>query len=1149
MGKTIRKQMKGMSWMAKVSMVLMITLLTSVFMYEGMYKPKGAEAAIAPLAAWSSVYRGAAYPASYSYTVPAGDKRMLVVGVTSTTSAAITQTISVSYNGVAMTAAPNNDNGANVTHSYLFYQNQGTSASSTVANIVVTMSGGTSSYNYIYAATYSGVDQSASPIRNSQGFNSSASTTAVGPFTTALTASTGDMAVEMINLTRTGSSSSSSARTISTWATGWSSALGPNSVGLTTTPNYAISSYAATNSALTNLTSQHTASSSSSFLRSMVAMSIKAFSGPTVTLANPDNGAPGATLDVTITGANFVSGATANFGGGITVNNTTFNSPTSLTANISIESIAALGVRTVTVTNPDLTTGSADVFAVLSASTPTISTVSPAALGQGATNVDVTIIGTNFVAGSVITDGTGVTVNSTTYVSPTQLTANITVPGSTTTGARNLTVTNPDTSFSTKSGALTINARPTITSTTPASQALGYTGNVTVTGTGFVNGAAANFGSGITVNSTTYVSATSLTANITIGTGAVTGARTVSVTNPDFGNNVSATNVFAVYDPAAAPTITSISPVALAAGLTSVPFTVNGTNFATGATVTVSGTLVTVAVSSVTPTQITGTITATTAATTGVRNITVTNLDTQTVTGTGLLTVTARPAATFASPVSGVQGATNLNVTITGSGFVAGAPLAAVFSNTGITVNSTTFVDATHIIANVNIAAAATGTSTITVTNGDGNTTAASGTIFQVTTASAVAITSITPRTYSQGATGVLMDIYGANFVSGATVTFSSSRFVVASSLTQTGPTTFVDAGHLQVLVNITTSSAATSNVMITNPDATTYTATAAVASVTRPTITSVSPSAGLAGNAFDLTFTGTGFQIGATVTVTTGSGITVSNVVVASATSITAHIAVDSAATLGVQTIAITNPDNGFNTATFNVTSLTAPTLTSMTPASIGLGATNLNVDLYGTNFNSGIILTSLSFGTNVTVNSATFVDATHLQANITVSTSATAGARNVTVTNPNNEAAIGSVLTLTARPGTATLAPANGSLGSTFPMTITTSALIAGPGFGISIPGGGVTVDTVTLVSATSATANVTIDPSYIVAPLGARTLTITNGDYGTRTATFTVRGAVPTATTVSPSLRQGAVAQTVTITVPTSIPVPQLRSAILA
>ena len=45
MGKIITKKIKGMGWTAKIGLVLLCTLLTSVFMYEGWYKPRFTEAA------------------------------------------------------------------------------------------------------------------------------------------------------------------------------------------------------------------------------------------------------------------------------------------------------------------------------------------------------------------------------------------------------------------------------------------------------------------------------------------------------------------------------------------------------------------------------------------------------------------------------------------------------------------------------------------------------------------------------------------------------------------------------------------------------------------------------------------------------------------------------------------------------------------------------------------------------------------------------------------------------------------------------------------------------------------------------------------------------------------------------------------------
>ena len=190
---------------------------------------------------------------------------------------------------------------------------------------------------------------------------------------------------------------------------------------------------------------------------------------------------------------------------------------------------------------------------------PTVTTISPTSAGQGATNATITINGTKFISGAIASfSGTGVTVNSTTFVSATKLTASVTIAANAATGARGLTVTNPDTGAVTSAGIFTVNAKPTVTSTTAGG--LGATNlNVTINGTGFASGAglaAAFSGTGITVNSTTYVSAIKLTANVSIASNAASGTRDVTVTNGDSGVGTG-TGVFTVN---AAPAITSLAP-------------------------------------------------------------------------------------------------------------------------------------------------------------------------------------------------------------------------------------------------------------------------------------------------------------------------------------------------------------------------------------------------------------------------------------------------------------------------------------------------------------------------------------------------------------------------------------------------------------
>jgi hypothetical protein len=78
---------------------------------------------------------------------------------------------------------------------------------------------------------------------------------------------------------------------------------------------------------------------------------------PRVTLAEPDNGSRGQTLDITITGQNthFIGGTSVvSFSGtGITVNNTNVTSQTTAVANITIASDATLGFRDVLITTGD----------------------------------------------------------------------------------------------------------------------------------------------------------------------------------------------------------------------------------------------------------------------------------------------------------------------------------------------------------------------------------------------------------------------------------------------------------------------------------------------------------------------------------------------------------------------------------------------------------------------------------------------------------------------------------------------------------------------------------------------------------------------------------------------------------------------------
>ncbi|MBN2057376.1 MAG: IPT/TIG domain-containing protein [Candidatus Saganbacteria bacterium] len=231
---------------------------------------------------------------------------------------------------------------------------------------------------------------------------------------------------------------------------------------------------------------------------------------------------------------------------------------------------------------------------------PTITSIAPSTANQGDT-LGVVIQGTNFLEGltssSLTFSASGVTVNSLTRDSDSQISVNISIGGAATTGLSDITLTNADAGFVTETNAFSINpvgvTPPTITSITPEAggqNAVGMT--VTIIGSNFHTASTPEVvfrNGGITVNSLTN-DATSITANISISATAATTWRTVSVQNTDDSGITSKNNLFKVNP---APSISTLiprpSPVRIS-GLAgaSGSYYIKGDNFADGAAVSFS---------------------------------------------------------------------------------------------------------------------------------------------------------------------------------------------------------------------------------------------------------------------------------------------------------------------------------------------------------------------------------------------------------------------------------------------------------------------------------------------------------------------------------------------------------------------------------
>src|SRR5581483_6207697 len=628
---------------------------------------------------------------------------------------------------------------------------------------------------------------------------------------------------------------------------------------------------------------------------------------PVLTSITPNVGSQGATVPVTLTGSNFVSGDSVGINNeSVGVINVNVVSSTQITATFVIAANAPLGQASVFVSAISNSSGSVP-FAIVPP-VPSLSLINPSSGAVGA-GVPVTLLGANFLQGATVNvNSSDVTVSNVNVVSTSQITATFVIAPTAAIGPVAVSVS---TSGGT-SGTLNFNVAPpppTLSSITPATGVQGAVVPVTLTGTNFVSGASVGVSStGVTVSNVNVVSSTQITATLSIAFGTPTGSISVTVTT----SGGTATAVAFSITAASAPTLTSISPAIGSIGAT-VPVTLTGTNFLSGAIVSINNAGVTISnVAVVSTTQITSTFVIAMTAFAGVANVTV-----ATSNGTsGPVTFTVgSPAPTLSSisPGLGAQGA-NVPVTLTGSNFVAGATVNV--SGSGVTVSNVNVSSSTQITATLSIAAAASvGPVNVSVTTSNGT----SGTVAFTVSPSGPSLTSITPANGSQGVS-VPVTLTGSNFLSGATVNVSNTGMTVTSvnvtSSTQI-TATFVIAANAALgaaSVTVSQSGVTTGPVMFT-------------VIPPGPNLFSINPATGAQGSSVPVTLTGSGFATGATVAIS-NAGVTATNVAVVSATQITANFAIALNAPAGPTNVTVTVSGNTTGPITFTVTATVLPTV-----------------------------------------------------------------------------------------------------------------------------------------------------------------------------------------------------------------------------
>ena len=267
-------------------------------------------------------------------------------------------------------------------------------------------------------------------------------------------------------------------------------------------------------------------------------------------------------------------------------------------------------------------------------------------------------------------------------------------------------------------GSGTVNPVPAVSSISPASVTVGDPAFIlTVTGANFISSSVINWNG--TALATTFISATQLTASVSVTLVAVAGTANITVFNPTPGGGTSNVSVFTISSVSTnpVPAITSLSPASVTAGAPAFTLTVNGTNFIGSSVINWNVSALTTTY--INSTQLTATVSASLVTTAGTAAVTVvtpapgggtSNAATFTVSAPGNNPV---PTLTAISPASITAGAASFTLTANGNNFINTSVIK--WNGTSLT---TTYLTGSLLTATVSAALVTTaGTANVTVFN------------------------------------------------------------------------------------------------------------------------------------------------------------------------------------------------------------------------------------------------------------------------------------------------------------------------------------------------------------------------------------------------------------------------------------------------
>ena len=747
------------------------------------------------------------------------------------------------------------------------------------------------------------------------------------------------------------------------------------------------------------------------YLPDVVTLNPQISGTPSLSSVSPNTvlvGAPSFVL--TLNGNNFIGGAVAKVavnGGPAVERVTEFVNPTQLRVTIPAQDILETGSFTVSVQNPPPSGGTSGALTVnIINPAPTIVSISPSSAATGSPAFTLVVNGTNFVPGATVQwNGAN---RLTTYVSSTQLTAQI--PGSdlTTAGTKTVGVTNPapggGASNTVNFTVAQPNPIPRIANISPTSVDANTSFTLTVNGSSFVQGSVVRVnGSALT---TTFVSSTQLTAQVTGADIPNPGTASITVLNPTPGGGTSNAALLTLNKPPnPVPAITAISPDTVTSGSGQFVLTVTGTNFVSDSVIRFNGgSRETTFVSNTTLRTV---IPAADILNGGTATITVFNPPPAGgVSNAVTLTINfAPPTISLLSPNSTVAGGSAFQLNVTGTNF---APGSVVRWNGQDRV--TAFISVTELSAQITAADIANiGTASVTVFSPPPGGGVSNAVTFEIKQADRPVprITTITPSEAQAGTNGLTITVNGANFVADSVVRWNGSpratNFVNSTQLTaQITAADLATAGTASVTVFTPPAGGGSSNPV-------TFTINLPPNPVPKP-VTLDPSTVGAGTGAFVLTVNGSDF-VSSSVVRFNGAARPTTFV---SANQLKAQIAAEDIPAAGTAAITVFTPTPGGGTSgELTLTIINpVPAITAINPSNVAVGSPGFTLTVTGTGFVVGS-----QIQINGTQRITTFVNNTTLTTQVSNTDVANMGSLTVQVVNPSPGGGGSNTVSLTIR------------------------------------------------------------------------------------------------------------------------------------